>query len=56
MSLRLLGDLRQPSQTVEHYKTEFRKAVRKLGRRNQAEEQAERERREAAKKQRCPKG
>ncbi|MDI6413521.1 MULTISPECIES: hypothetical protein [Streptomyces] len=43
-------------QTVEHYRTEIRKAVRKLGRRNQAEEQAERERREAAKKQRCPKG
>ncbi|WP_234315682.1 DUF6531 domain-containing protein [Streptomyces albus] len=43
-------------QTVEHYRTEIRKAVRKLGRRNQAEEQAERERREAAKKQRCSKG
>jgi RHS repeat-associated protein len=38
---------------VEHYKAEIRKAVRKLGRRNQAEERAERaeaERKAAAKK------
>jgi RHS repeat-associated protein len=43
-------------QAVEHNKTEIRKAVNKLGRRNQAEEQAERERREAAKNQPCDKG
>jgi hypothetical protein len=38
---------------VEHYRTEIRAAVRKLGRRNQAEERAERaeaERKAAAKK------
>ncbi|MCU1687965.1 MAG: type secretion protein Rhs [Amycolatopsis sp.] len=41
----------QQKQVVEHYKTEVRKAVKKLGRRNQAEKQAadaERERKAAA--------
>ncbi|EOD68128.1 DUF6531 domain-containing protein [Amycolatopsis vancoresmycina] len=38
---------RTQRQVVENYKTEIRKAVRKLGRRNQAEERAEREQREA---------
>ncbi|MFI7318473.1 RHS repeat-associated core domain-containing protein [Streptomyces venezuelae] len=41
---------RKQQQAVEHYKPEIRKAVRKLGKRNQAEERAERERREGAKK------
>ncbi|MEU5930386.1 DUF6531 domain-containing protein [Streptomyces antimycoticus] len=47
---------RTQRQAVEQYKTEIRKAVRKLGRRNQAEERAEREQREAAKSQTCGKG
>ncbi|WP_308343961.1 RHS repeat-associated core domain-containing protein [Streptomyces sp. MK37H] len=47
---------RTQRQAVEHYKTEIRKAVRKLGRRNQAEERTEREQREAAKNQTCGKG
>lgn len=41
---------------AEHYKTEIRKAVRKLGRRNQARklaEEAERERKAAARNQLC---
>ncbi|MBO3681825.1 DUF6531 domain-containing protein [Streptomyces sp. NEAU-YJ-81] len=42
-------------QAVEHYKTEIRKAVRKLGRRNKAAEKEE-ERRKAAKNQPCKKG
>ncbi|MCT2591451.1 DUF6531 domain-containing protein [Streptomyces sp. N2-109] len=46
---------RTQRQAVEHYKTEVRQAVRKLGRRNQAEERDERERREAAKKHSCEK-
>ncbi|MEU1118036.1 RHS repeat-associated core domain-containing protein [Streptomyces sp. NPDC005879] len=41
---------RKQQQAVEHYKPEIRKAVRKLGRRNQAEERAEREQRESARK------
>ncbi|MFD2421737.1 DUF6531 domain-containing protein [Amycolatopsis pigmentata] len=46
---------RTQRQVVEHYKSEVRKAVRKLGRRNQAEERAERERREAANAKPCDK-
>jgi RHS repeat-associated protein len=40
----------QQRAVVEHYKAEVRKAVRKLGRRNQADERAEAERKAAAKK------
>lgn len=38
---------RAQRQAVEHFRTEIRRAVRRLGRRNQAEERAERERRAA---------
>lgn len=41
-------------QVVEHYKSEIRRAVKKLGRRNLAEQ--EEERRKAAKDQTCGKG
>lgn len=44
---------RQQKQVVEHFRTEIRKAVRKLGKRNQAEERAAREEAEKRAQARC---